>query len=197
LTIDITAVGTAKRRSVLRRAGARVGDLVYVTGHLGSAHAGLGMLRDAPASGHDAACVARYLRPEPRVRAGLLLGRNRAASSCIDISDGLADGVARLAEASGVGIVVDESALPIEGAARAWFTGRGVDPVQAAIAGGDDYELLFTVRPRQRGRLRQVAASGGVPLTCIGVCTAGTTVLLKRAGTGDLTPMPEGFSHFR
>src|SRR5690606_10281139 len=131
------------------------------------------------------------------VRAGLQLARNRAASACIDLSDGLAEGVRQLAAASGVGASVDAAAIPIDPAARAWFTARGNDPIEAALAGGDDYELLFTVRPRLRGRLRAAFRHAGVPLTPIGICTEAPAVVLRREGGAD-QPLPSGgYRHFR
>lgn len=198
LTIDVTAIGTVKPRKVLTRDGARPGDFVYVTGTIGAAAAGLGMLQQGDAE-QAPACVARYLTPEPRVKTGLLLGRNRAASACIDLSDGLGDGAARIAEASGVGMVIDADALPIAQETRTWFAQQGADALIEAVSRGDDYELLFTVRPRQRGRLRAVLQHGGVPLTRIGVCTEGSTLVLRstRSDTQVDLPMPAGFSHFR
>ncbi len=82
-----------------------------------------------PDAAPAASCVERYLRPSPRVRTGLLLGRNRAASSCVDLSDGLGDGVARLAESSGVGITIDAATVPVDPDARRWFELQGQDPV--------------------------------------------------------------------
>lgn len=196
LTIDITAVGTVKRRNVLTRDGARPGDLVYVSGSIGAAAAGLGWLqRDG--AGVANACVERYLRPTARLKPGLLLGRNRAASACVDLSDGLADGVRRIAEASGVGITIDASALPVAPEARHWFESIGQDATHAAICGGDDYELLFTVRPRQRGRLKAAMLHGGVPLTRVGVCTADRALLLQATPETAPAPLPDGFTHFR
>ena len=198
LTIDIAVVGTVKRRQALTRSGARAGDEVYVSGALGGAAAGLALLRRLGAtpagSPHASAVVDRYLRPQPRVRLGLMLARNRAASACVDLSDGLADGLHRIAEASGVGIAIDGDALPIDPAARALFDERGDDPVRAAICGGDDYELLFTVRPRTRRRLTAAARHGGAALTRIGACTADRAVVVQRGGAP--MPVPEGYSHF-
>jgi thiamine-monophosphate kinase len=200
LTIDITIVGSVKRRQTLTRRGAMAGDHIYVSGSIGAAAAGLQMLQAA--GRHDASgeiCVQRYLYPEPRVRLGTLLGRNRAASACMDLSDGLADGVRQIAEASGVGMTIDAEALPIEPGARSWFASRGEDAVLESLTGGDDYELIFTVRPRQGGRLKPASRHGEVPLTRIGVCTAGPAVTLRRMvnGTAMETPIPSGFSHFR
>ena len=195
LTIDVTATGSIRPRRVLTRAGARPGDDVYVTGTLGSAAAGLALLKSGPevrlkadttSASSTNACVERYLRPDPRVRMGMLLGRNRAASSCMDLSDGLADAVTQVAEASGVGITIDAPSLPI---------GGGTEP-QVAMTAGDDYELLFTSRPSQRGRLRNVRRQAGdLPITRIGVVTKGTDVLLRdEQGTRE---MPSGYEHFR
>jgi thiamine-monophosphate kinase len=125
----------------------------------------------------------------------MLLGRNRAASACMDLSDGLADAVRQIAEASGTGAVIDAAALPIEPAASDWFRQRGVDPVIAAVSGGDDYELLFALPRKFRGRFRTVKSEArGLPLTKVGELTAGRDLLLARAvGT---EPLPSGFTHF-
>ena len=193
LTIDVTATGSVRPRRVLTRAGARPGDDVYVTGELGSAATGLELLKTGRATGQT--CVDRYLRPEPRVRAGLLLGRNRAASSCIDLSDGLGDGVHQIAEASGVGITVDAVALPVADEVRAWHRDNCRDLLQTAATGGDDYELLITSRPSQRGRFRSVHKQlGGLALTRIGVVTKARDVLVKdEHGLHELT---RGYEHW-
>jgi thiamine-monophosphate kinase len=196
LTIDVTATGSVRPRRVLRRAGAKPGDEVYVTGTLGSAATGLELLKagSTPAAGLSAS-IERYLRPEPRVRAGMLLGRNRAASSCMDLSDGLGDAAQQLAEASGVGITVDAAELPVADDVRAWHRDLGRDVLSTAISAGDDYELLFTSRPSQRGRLRGVRRQmGDLPITRIGVVTKGRDVLLRdKQGTRQL---PQGYEHW-
>ncbi len=204
LVIDITVLGTVKRRQVLTRSGARAGDDLYVSGTVGTAAAGLQMLQararpSAPDDGRDRAggesCITRYLYPEPRLRLGSLLGRNRAATACMDSSDGLADAVHQLAEASGVGATIEAEAVPLEADARRWFEERGTDPVREAITGGDDYELLIAVRPRVRGRLTAALRHGGTPLTRIGTCTADRALVLRQNGAGQ--PLPRGYSHFR
>ena len=197
LMIDITVVGSVKRRQSLTRAGARPGDEIYVSGTIGAAAAGLSMLRASFASKNSS--IERYLYPEPRVRLGLLLSRNRAASASIDLSDGLADGVHRVAEASGVGAVIDADALPIEPGVRAWFEERGLDPVAEALTAGDDYELLVTVRPRTRRRLA-AAMRCGVPLTRIGRCTESRAALLRvrHGSTVREGELPSGgYDHFQ
>jgi thiamine-monophosphate kinase len=201
--IDVTVTGAARPRRVLTRAGARPGDEVYVTGTIGDAAVGLRSLRAglepdgvAEADPDVRVCEQRYLRPEPRMRAGMLLGRIRAASACMDLSDGLADGIRQIAEASKVGMVVDAASVPISGEARRWYARRREDAIEASLAGGDDYELLFTVRPTHRGRLRAVQKEiGALPITRIGVVTRDERLVVRgRDGDRDL---PAGFEHFR
>ena len=219
LVIGVTAVGSVGRRRVLRRDAARPGDVVYVSGSIGAAAAGLAVLRtrnEAPptapgvrreaAPGQDAGsaseagphldgCIERHRRPDPRVPLGLALGRNRAAHACIDLSDGLADAVHRIAAASRAGVELDAEALPIDPAARAWFAAAGLDPVPAALDGGEDYELAFTSPPRFRGRLRHVRRQiRGLPITPIGVVTKEPAVRLRRNGKDE--PLPRGYEHF-
>ena len=198
--IDITAIGSVKPRQALTRAGAWPGDEIYVSGRIGAAAAGLEMLRrqeDSAASVSTVveSCVQRYLCPEPRVRLGMLLSRNRAASACMDLSDGLADAVRQVAAASGLGAIIDADALPIDEPTRGWFDGHGTDPVTGAIAGGDDYELLVAVRPRLRRRLASTAGCPGAPMTRIGQFTEDPALIVRRAA-GD-TSLPLGYGHFR
>jgi thiamine-monophosphate kinase len=209
LTVDMTAIGSARPRRIITRAGARPGDGVYVTGSLGEAAIGLQRLQAAARTGSlpptlaEGAtdwpidpCVARYLRPQPRVRAGMLLGRNRAASSCMDISDGLADCVRQVAEASNVGITVDAATIPLSAEVREAQARRGRDPLEPALSGGDDYELFFTVRPAHRGRLRSVRQQlGDLPITRIGVVTKGRDLLVR--DEHGMRPLPEGYEHFK
>ncbi|MBE3098832.1 MAG: thiamine-phosphate kinase [Planctomycetes bacterium] len=203
LVVDLVAIGSVRRRRLLRRSGARPGDLVVVSGSVGAAAAGLASCQgraEAGAAGREpvapAACEARFLRPEPRVRLGLLLGRGQVASACIDLSDGLGDGLRHLASASGVGLVIEAGAIPVDEDARCWFTGRGQDAADAACTGGEDYELLFTVPPR---RLRAFEAVrrliGDLTCTRIGTITADPALIWRRAGTAG--PLPAGFAHFR
>jgi thiamine-monophosphate kinase len=205
LIIDVTVVGTVKRRQALTRSGARPGDDLYVSGTIGAAAAGLRRCRESlgqhelTVANDDRRLIDAYLRPTPRVRLGLLVARNRAAAACMDLSDGLADAIHQIADASGVGITIDAAALPIDPAARVFFETRGGDAVVEALIGGDDYELLFAARPRMRRRLAAAAAHGNVPLTRIGRCHDGRAVTLQRAVGGaapETLPMPPGYGHF-
>ena len=202
LVVDMTVVGSVRPRRILTRRGGRPGDSLYVSGTIGAAAAGLGWLTEHGTLGSElpedpemADCVARHRRPEPRARLGALLGRTRTASACMDLSDGLADAVRQIAESSGVGARVAAEALPIHRGAAGWFGQRGVDAVLASLSGGDDYELLFALPNRARGRLRLVERQArGVQLTRIGELTKDKGLVVERDGAGE--PLPPGFVHF-
>jgi|TARA_B100002003_G_scaffold159084_1_gene147624 thiamine-monophosphate kinase len=201
LVLGMTAIGAVRRRRVLTRGGGRPGDELWVTGTLGAATAGLACLRLEPtgsAVGHTdlAGCVERYRRPDPRVRIGMLLGRNRAASAAVDLSDGLGDGVRQLALASGVGAILDASAVPIDEGARRWFQTHDLDPLDTTLAGGDDYELLVAVPRAHRRRFAAISRlARGVPTTRIGVLTKDPSLVLRTAD-GERA-LPGGYQHFQ
>jgi thiamine-monophosphate kinase len=198
--VDVTAGGDAAPRRWLTRAGAAAGHAIYVSGSIGGAAAGLEMLKAgqqaSALAGPQAGCIERHRRPEPRLRLGIAMARAKAARAAMDLSDGLVDALTQVAAASGVGVRVDADSLPIDAGAREWWTGRGIDPVTPAISGGDDYELLFAVAPKNGGALRAVSRQvAETPLTKIGVFTkdARELVLVR---DGKETALPEGFEHF-
>jgi len=205
LVVDVTVVGSVKPRKVLTRSAGRPGDVLYVTGQIGAAAAGLDWLRQEyarspaahprPSDEALAECVARHCRPEPRARVGSILGRTKASNVCMDLSDGLADAVRQLAAGSGTGARIDADLLPIHPGAREWFGRRDADPISASVTGGDDYELLFAVQSRRRSRLRGVMREArGLAVTRIGELTSDPSVGMLRAGR--LEPLPSGFVHF-
>ena len=199
LVVDVTVSGTAKRRKVLTRAGGRPGDELWVSGTVGGAAAGLAWLQQGgSAAGPDPAvadAVARFLRPEPRLRLGILVGRTRAASAAMDLSDGLADAVRQLAEASGTGARLNASAIPVHPGV-AVVAGDPDALLTAALAGGEDYELLLAV-PRRAGRRFAAAARlAHLPVTLIGTLAPAAAGLTLASEGGD-RPIPEGFEHFR
>jgi thiamine-monophosphate kinase len=200
LVIDVTAVGSVHRRRILKRHGVRPGDELYVTGAVGAAAAGLAMLEagtDRAALDETAkACVEAYERPVARVRCGRLVASSRAATAAIDLSDGLAEAAVELARASGTGVRIEASAVPVHPGARAWSERAGRDPVADAVAGGEDYELLFAVPPRRRrGFLAAVARAHGLAVTRVGVLTAEPGAWLDRASAR--SPLSGTFRHFQ
>lgn len=199
LVVDITAGGSVPPRRWLTRSGARAGHDIWLSGTIGAAAAGWEMLDQGSGIGEQRAadaCIARHRRPEPRVRLGIAISRARVAKAAMDLSDGLADALRQVAAASGVGVRIDADSLPIDPGAREWWTGRRVDPVSAALVGGDDYELLFAVPPKSGRALRAVARQvADPPLTKIGEFTKDhTELVLVRGAVAE--ELPDGFQHF-
>ncbi len=199
LALDTTAIGAARPRRLLTRRGGRPGDELYVTGTLGAAAAGLAMLEAGAGRStlapDELACIARYEEPQARLRSGVIVARTRAARACMDVSDGLADAAAQIAAASRTGVIVEASRVPIDPGVRTWCERTSRDPLELALSGGEDYELLFAVAPRsRRAFLRAASRCRKVPVTLIGRLTSEPGARLQ---VGDrVQPMRHGFSHF-
>jgi thiamine-monophosphate kinase len=200
--LDVTASGAVKRRAILRRGGARAGDEIYVSGQVGAAAAGLAWLERHPGAAEAevpdevADAVRRYRAPDARVALGVQVARNRAASACMDTSDGLADALQQMAAASGVGMRIEQARVPVSPAVTAACALTGADRWTLALGGGEDYELVFTVPRRvRRAFLHATGRAGLPPVTRIGVCRkeAGV-VMIDEAGAEH--PMPAGYAHF-
>jgi len=186
LSVTVTAVGAVEEGRALLRSGARPGDLVAVTGTVGDA--ALGLLAGAPP-----ALVRRQRRPMPRVAAGLALaGLVRAA---VDVSDGLAQDLGHLCAASGVGARIGLDDLPLSPAYRRATRGRP-DPWTAALAGGEDYELIVALPPRSLGAARAALERAGTTLTVVGRFVRGEGVLVV-GPQGDARAVPPGHDHLR
>ena len=178
--LSLTLIGMVPPRKALFRSGARIGDFLYVTGTIGDALAGLRLLNEPPprakhyprlaalSTRHRQFLIGRHLHPTARVAEGQWLSTHHLATSTIDISDGLSGDLRHICEESHVGADIDLSALPLSSACRAYAASRKLNPVDLALTGGEDYELLFTVSPRQRPRLERTALKQGFSMTCIG-----------------------------
>ena len=178
--LSMTLMGAVPRRKALFRHGARIGDFLYTTGTLGDSLAGLSILNEPPnrtkrhpraatfSTRHRKFLIERHLRPTARIAEGQWLSAHHFATSAIDISDGLSGDLRHLCEESHVGADIDLSTLPLSPACRAYAFSRRLDPVNLALTGGEDYELLFTVSPRQRSRLERTIIEQEFSVTCIG-----------------------------
>lgn len=193
MTLGIHGLVPAGR--ALKRSGARAGDWIYVTGTPGDSAAGLAILQDrlavADAQQEDY-LLKRHLRPKPRVLHGQAL-RDRA-SSVIDLSDGLISDLGHILKASDCGARIMLDSLPYSDAMR-----DNVDAGQAlnwALAGGEDYELCFTVPELNRGALDVAIGNLGVPFTCIGQVVPASEGLQFFEEGKPVTLDLKGYDHF-
>ena len=145
--VNVALIGEVETGKALKRSGAKVGDALFVTGTLGDSAAGLEAILHPSPKGKEveSLLIKRHLTPIPRFVAGRYLSTHQAASSAIDLSDGLSSEIHHLCEASGVGIEIHEEALPLSDSLLHFCAERKLDPIQFALNGGEDYELLFTV----------------------------------------------------
>lgn len=197
LSISITAIGEAKGSTMVRRAGAKAGDGLWVTGSVGDAFLGLKLARDGaagfPAADRDV-LLGRYRLPEPRVGVGMALAG--LASAAIDVSDGLVADVGHLARASCLTVEIRAADVPLSAPAlRA--VGTGLASVRDLLSGGDDYEIAFTAPPAAAARIRALSRRSGVAITRIGSCGKGAPDVVVRAADGSPVAFPRaGFTHF-
>lgn len=196
ICLSVTAFGAVPAGKAVTRSGARVGDLVCVTGGLGDSGAGLALLeRGGEVPEALSAPVRWHLRPEPPVEAGAVLAERGLATAMMDLSDGLASDLRHIATRSKVGAVVEAERLPISDAARQAAKGLGIDPVRWALFGGEDYQLLFTVPSERFAEVPPALGPLGVVATIVGKITRRGLVLVSVDGSR--TPLtPEGFHHF-
>jgi len=159
LSVTVALLGEAPSQPITR-AGARAGDLLFVTGTLGDAALAVRQLQTGSAPRGTA--VRRFREPTPRVAVGIALARRRIANAMIDVSDGLLPDLRHICTASRVGAVIELARVPCS------LQVRRVDH-QLALTGGEDYELLCAVPARHRRRLENLAARCHCPMTCIGV----------------------------
>jgi thiamine-monophosphate kinase len=195
LSISVQILGHVPHGAALRRSGAQAGDLLAVSGTLGDAAAGLAILkassRRAGSSCEVDELIRRFEYAEPRVRLGL--SARGIASAAMDLSDGLVGDLPKLALASGLAARVSVDLLPLSAAMKA-----AVNPNQAldwALAGGDDYELLFAVHPERFAELKAAADRLNLMLTTIGELSVGASVTWSRNGK-EFVPSVSGFDHF-
>jgi thiamine-monophosphate kinase len=199
LSVTITVTGLVPANEMLRRAGARVGDRIYVTGPLGESAAGLEVLRRglALAPNLTAALAQAHLKPRPQLQAGRVLAREGLASAAIDLSDGVATDLFHLCRESGVGARIPADLVPVSPRVQAALPILQRHPLDLALKGGEDYQLLFTSPPEQAGALGPAFSRAGLPEPLfLGEIFAGAGVTLSTAqGEEDISG--QGFDHFR
>jgi thiamine-monophosphate kinase len=195
ILINITVVGEVRTGKAILRSGAQPGDVLFVSGRLGGADLGLRLIRKSKrlASSRDP-ILRKHLYPEPRLALGRWLSEKRLASAMMDLSDGLSTDLPRLCAASGVGARVNSRKIPTVRIRKGERIG-GATPLDLALHGGDDYELLFTVPRRKLHHLPH--SQNGTRLTAIGEITKEMALLLVDKG-GRQVPLPDlGWDPFR
>jgi len=198
LVLDLTLLGEVEPDRVVYRTGAKAGDWVLATGTLGDAAAGLSIvLGQAPADVPGAsALLARQRLPTPRVEAGRAIALSGLATSMIDLSDGLASDLGHLADDNHLGAIVSAESVPLSPALANLARTARRDPLEWALHGGEDYELLLTTPADRAGDLIAVVQASGVPLTVVGEMTATPGIWLQRPN-GHREPLGEAaWRHF-
>jgi thiamine-monophosphate kinase len=191
LTFSLTAIGQVPKGQALRRSTARPGDDIWVSGTLGDGALGLKLLRGELEASPEARAhlIGRYRLPCPRPALGQAL--RGIASAALDVSDGLLADLGHILETSHVGAEIRAEALPLSPAARALPGVR-----QAALAGGDDYELLFTAAPERRPRIEALSRELTLPLTRIGRIEAASGLRALDEDGREISTGQTGWQHF-
>lgn len=196
---NVTIMGETPQNQGLRRSGAQPGDDIWVSGQLGLAAAALNVHRQTVVLPEAVRlmCDQKLLRPEPRVALGQRL--LTLAHAAQDVSDGLAQDIGHILTASHVGACIDVDRLPTAPALRQWAAAspeRQQDLRQWMLAGGDDYELVFTAPVAARSQISHIAAITATELTRIGSITASAALELQDSDGNGIILAQQGFNHF-
>jgi thiamine-monophosphate kinase len=175
-TATVTVIGSADK--VIPRNGARPGDILATTGLFGKTYTGLHAIISSKTA--DEELLQSIRRPVARVLEGRLLSESGAVTACVDSSDGLAESIHLLAEASGVGFVVEE--VPVDSIAEEYCRRNGLDVLEAVFYGGEEYELVFTVKPGWESFLKQLFEGRGLRTYFIGRAVEKPGVVVKSRG---------------
>ncbi|MDZ4202174.1 MAG: thiamine-phosphate kinase [Gallionella sp.] len=191
LNLCVTIFGEVPPQQALRRSGAQPGDDIWVSGTLGDAALALAHLqgRIALSAADLATCAQRLHQPQPRIELGLAL--RGIANSAIDVSDGLLADLGHIVECSRVGAEITFDALPVSQVLRSYSQQK------LALAGGDDYELCFTVPAERAVEVDAIAGRLGLTLARIGKIVAGYGCIVQDAGGNTVNIEAEGYDHFR
>ncbi|HYP29773.1 MAG TPA: thiamine-phosphate kinase [Blastocatellia bacterium] len=208
LFIDTSVIGECATGRAVTRAGAKPGDRIFVTGSLGASMLGLGLLQ----SGHrldqfmkdDAGesadnmimrALLRHLSPAPRLKEGRLIGEAHIASAMIDISDGLSGDLSHILEESRCGAIIKADAVPVSECVKTLAAaGMKIEPLNLALHGGEEYELLFTVSQEKSDRLIELSKDFDEPITMIGEIVEHPGLYLDRDGQLEVLT-PSGYEH--
>jgi len=196
LIISCSAIGITEKHLLMKRSGARPGDIVAVTGHFGKTVVGLKfLLKGLPTPvGIKQPLVDAVLMPHARLEEGLALAQTRAVTASIDSSDGLAWSLHEIARASNIGFFIDN--LPIAKEAEEFAKINNLNPIELSLYGGEEYELVITVGPKLWKKAKDAVQNVGTPLIKIGKVTKEKSLILK-TDKKILQIEPRGWEHFK
>lgn len=198
IVIDSIVAGEVKKNKAILRSGAKAGDLIFVTGELGGAAAGLKMLEDGIIfDSSDKAgqknLLLKQLQPFPLVAEGKFLSENDLATAMIDLSDGLSSDLAHLCRESKVGAKVFAEKIPVY--KNIHFAAQNLEmKLDFALNGGEDFELLFTVNPKKKIKYENELKNRR--FHCIGEITANVEIIELISTNKTMILQPKGFCHF-
>lgn len=196
--ISPTVVGEIPKKEMVTRAGAEEGDPLYVTGTLGDAAAGLALLKKGIDTKPFGRLTRRYRAPQARWREGRLLAKARIPSAMIDLSDGLSSDLGHLMERSGLGAEIDAARIPLSPRLRRAALQIGVDSIEYALNGGEDYELLFSVPERKLKKLERMIKNRLISAYRIGKMAPRRTGLMLVDPSGRRRSIaPGGWDHLK
>lgn len=197
ITVDTTVIGEVPKTGGVTRSGASAGDLIYVTGRVGGSAIGMELLKGSVKNAYSKTVILNHLRPVPRVKEGLIIRTHRLATAMIDISDGLLSDIGHVCEQSMVGACIYSNLIPLPEVPDNLKKWLAKDLLFYALYGGEDYELLFTVRKRNRDRLEDIFEREGLKITYIGEVVSkdtGISIIDEKGKKKKINPA--GYDHF-
>lgn len=199
MALTATAIGLGEPPELVKRRGARVGDAIFVTGRLGDARAGLQVAQREGSPPADSPLFALYralIDPQPRIAAGRRLAQARLVHAMCDISDGFGRDLRHLLVPEGLGARIEAHRLPISPALLDFASRFGRSADREALAGGEDYELVFTADPEDEAEIGRVCATVDTPVQRVGMVTQDPRLQVVMRD-GSVESLPVGYEHYR
>jgi thiamine-monophosphate kinase len=200
LFISVTLIGFVKKSQVLYRSGAKPGDIIYVTGTLGDSGAGLDVLSGKGRKNlkfYEYSTVKRHLVPVPKYQESKILSESKMVNSCIDVSDGLINDVMNITGASNCGAEIYVDRVPVSFSAAKVAKEYGKNPIDYALYGGEDYELLFTVSRQNNEKFLNRVKNAGLNISEIGKIIKSKKVILNKNGKIMAPKLNKIWDHFQ
>lgn len=196
LFIDITVLGEVEPHIMVKRTGARPGDIIYVTGTVGDSALGLRILKSGRKNEREGYLISRYLSPQPRLALGRELARMRLPTSMIDISDGIALDLERITVEQGLGADIYVDLIPLSLDYRTIISDFAKNPYELALSGGEDYELLFTSSQERGKEIKELSIKLCAKITEIGRVTDRPPLRVLDLDGKEMEVKHRGFIHF-